>query len=278
MGPWCIQYQFYLVTRLMQLCASKEMTWANGSGRVWGSVEIEMCWSWVAERFLGKNAPSEQQCVSQPLLLTLGDVTINKNEDCKVPLAQRLRRMARPCAVAAVLHKTDAISLKGWKRLNSAIATDQEVGRRALLQKPHGGLACFGIATPFAAFNLTSLHDYRFINVKHWCQWEAMRDWSPEQMDKALLMSSIAFRQGASIAVKNTTSWAVQDVGLNIKLHHPFCIAGCPGQPTPGVSIWKYELEQEAWLRIVQLLLPPVPTDTDLVRTCACCAGQLDAA
>lgn len=54
-----------------------------------------------------------------------------------------------------VLHKTDAI------------ATDQEVGRRALLQKPHGGLACFGIATLFATVNLTSLHDYRFINVKH---------------------------------------------------------------------------------------------------------------
>ena len=153
MGPSCIQYQFYLVTRLMQLCASKEMTWANGSGRVWGSVEIEMCWSWVAERFLGKNAPSEQQCVSQPLLLTLGDATINKNEDCKVPLAQRLRRMARPCAVAAVgrffsilfgsqngCNIFDPPDLKGWKRLNSAIATDQWGGQpssRSLMEVWH---------------------------------------------------------------------------------------------------------------------------------------------
>ena len=108
-----------------------------------------------------------------------------------------------------------------------------------------------------------------------------MRDWSPEQMDKALLMSSIAFRQGASNAVKNTTSWAVQDVGLNIKLHHPFCIAGCPGQPTPGVSIWKYELEQEAWLRsaAVAATCPnrhgPSPDMCMLCRTVGCSVAKV---
>ena len=65
-------------------------------------------------------------------------------------------------------------------------------------------------------------------------------------------------------------------VGLNIKLYHPFCIAGCSGQPTPGVSIWKYELEQEAWLHSAAVAATcsnrhrPSPDMYMLCRTLGC--------